>query len=304
VFYPTGLPQKDELRYASARLRSVEVNGSFYSLQRPSSWRRWYDDTPADFVFAVKGGRFVTHNKKLRDCEGPLANFFASGVLALEEKLGPILWQLPPQLGFDAGRLSAFFAILPRTTRAAATLARGHDHRVRHGTVTDVRADRPLRYALEVRHETFRNPACVRLLADAGVALCVADTAGKWPYLEADTASFVYVRLHGAKRLYLSGYGSAALDAWAAKVRSWRDAGRDVFVYFDNDVKVRAPFDAMNLAARLGVGHLVRFPMAARRAVEAARGREEPRATWDRWRWTRQPRAPAAVAPTVSGSRR
>jgi uncharacterized protein YecE (DUF72 family) len=285
VFYPPGLAQHRELHYASRRLRSVEINGSFYSLQRPSSWRRWYEDTPGDFVFAVKGGRFITHNKKLRDCELPLANFFASGVLALEEKLGPILWQLPPQLAFDADRLTAFFALLPRTTRAAAALGRGHDARLRHGVHLDVRADRPLRHALEVRHASFHDRALVPLLRRADVALVVADTAGKWPALDAVTSDHVYVRLHGDKRLYVSGYGRAALDAWAARVGAWRDGGRDVFVYFDNDVKVRAPFDAMNLAARLGQGRAVRFPLAARRAVEAKRGVEQPRRTWDRWRY-------------------
>jgi uncharacterized protein YecE (DUF72 family) len=284
VFYPTGLPQRLELTYAASRVRTVEINGSFYSLQRPSSWARWYAETPADFVFAVKGGRFMTHHKKLRDCETPLANFFASGVLALEEKLGPILWQLPPQLAFDAERLETFFALLPRTSREAAALARRHDARLRHGEHLDVRADRPLRHALEVRHATFTAPAFVDVLRRADVALCVADTAGRWPFLDAVTSDFVYVRLHGDKRLYVSGYGRAVLDAWAARIAAWRDGGRDVYVYFDNDVKVRAPFDAMNLAARLGHGSAVRFPLAARRAVEAARGVEVPRATWDRWR--------------------
>jgi uncharacterized protein YecE (DUF72 family) len=288
VFYPCGLAQKDELWFASRRLRTIEINGSFYSLQHASSYHRWYADTPDDFVFAVKGGRFLTHNKKLRDCAGPLANFFASGVLALEEKLGPILWQLPPQLGFDADRLSAFAALLPRTTAAAAELARGHDHRVRHGTYLDVRVDRPLRYAFEVRHESFVDPAFVRLLRRLDVALCVADSAGRWPFLEDVTADFVYVRLHGARRLYVSGYGGAALDAWADRIAAWRATGRDVFVYFDNDVKVRAPFDAMNLAARFGHGDRVPFPLAARRAVEADRGIEVPRATWDRRRFQRR----------------
>jgi uncharacterized protein YecE (DUF72 family) len=116
------------------------------------------------------------------------------------------------------------------------------------------------------------------------VALCVADSAGKWPYIEDVTADFVYVRLHGAKRLYVSGYDSGTLDTWAARISAWQATGRDVFVYFDNDVKVRAPFDAMNLAARLGHGRRVRFPLGARRAAEAARGVEVPRARWDRWR--------------------
>ena len=288
VFYPRGLTQKNELRFASRRFRTVEINGSFYSLQHASSYRRWYDDTPDDFVFAVKGGRFMTHNKKLRDCEGPLANFFASGVLALEEKLGPILWQLPPQLSFDAERLSTFADLLPRSTAAAAELARRHDHRVRHGSHLEVRADRPLRYTFEVRHESFVDPAFVRLLRRLDVALCVAHTAGRWPFLEDVTSDFVYVRLHGAKRLYVSGYGRAALDDWAARMDEWRASGRDVFVYFDNDVKVRAPFDAMYLAARFGHGDRVPFPLAARRVVEASRGVKVPRATWDRWRFQRR----------------
>ena len=284
VFYPEGLPQARELEFASRRVRTVEINGSFYSLQRPSSYQRWYAATPDDFVFAVKGGRFLTHHKKLRDCATPLANFFASGVLALEDKLGPILWQLPPQLPFDRGRLESFFAMLPRTTAAAAELAHRHDARLRHGVHLDVRRDRPLRYALEVRHATYEDPAFLQTLRRGGIALCVADSAGRWPYLEDVTTDFVYVRLHGDKRLYVSGYGRAALDVWAERIAAWKASGHDVFVYFDNDVKVRAPFDAMNLAARLGHGHPVRFPLGARRAVEAARGVEEPLATWDRWR--------------------
>lgn len=304
VFYPKGLAQKNELRYASQKMRSVEINGSFYSLQRPSSYAQWRAETPDDFLFAVKGGRFLTHNKKLRDCAQPLANFFASGVLALEEKLGPVLWQLPPQLPFDAQRLEEFFALLPRSTAAAAEVARRHDERIKHGAYLDVEDDRPLRYALEVRHETYDDPAFVKLLRKHCVALVVADTAGKFPYLEDVTADFVYARLHGDKKLYVSGYGRESLDRWAARVAAWRDGGqvsdavlaapgtsprprrhRDVFVYFDNDVKVRAPYDAMNLAARLGEGKEVTFPRNARRAVEAERGVEQPLSSWDRWKF-------------------
>jgi len=283
-FYPAGLPAKRQLAFMASQFSTVEVNGTFYSLARPTAFEKWRAETPDDFVFALKGSRYITHMLKLANFRAPLANFFASGVLALEEKLGPILWQLPPQLAFDAERVAAFLELLPRTTRAAATLARGHDHRLRHGAHVDVRSDQPLRYALEVRHETFAAPAFLRLLRRFDVACCVADTAGRWPALDAVTADFVYVRLHGDKRLYVSGYGRAALDAWAARIARWRDGGRDVFVYFDNDVKVRAPFDAMNLAARFGQGAPVRFPLAARRAVEARRGIEAPRATWDRWR--------------------
>lgn len=287
VFYPKGLAQKNELHFASRMMRTVEINGSFYSLQRPSSYLCWRRETPDDFLFSVKGARFITHNKKLRDCAPPLANFFASGVLALEEKLGPILWQLPPQLSFSAERLEAFFEILPRSTAAAAEIARGHDHRIKHGAYLDVEADRPLRYALEVRHETFDDPAFVKLLAKHDIALCIADTAGKWPYLEQVTSDYVYVRLHGDKKLYVSGYGREALDAWAAKIEKWSRGrkARDVYVYFDNDVKVRAPYDAMNLAARLGQGEPVTFPRKAHRAAEATRGVENPLSNWDRWRF-------------------
>ncbi|MDP8998648.1 MAG: DUF72 domain-containing protein [Myxococcota bacterium] len=285
VFYPKGLPQKQELQYASGRLRSVEINGSFYSLQRPSSYVRWRVSTPADFVFAVKGGRFLTHNKKLRDCVQPLANFFASGVLALEEKLGPILWQLPPQLAFDPERLTSFFSILPRTTSAAVRLAHAYDARLKHGAYLDTARDRPLRYALEIRHPSYEDPAFLRLLRKHDIALCIADTAGKYPLLEVVTSSLVYVRLHGEKELYVSGYRRASLDRWAERIVQWRDAGHDVYVYFDNDVKVRAPFDALNLAARLGHGEPSAFPTKALRAVERVRGIEPVLNTWDRWKF-------------------
>ena len=251
VFYPKGLRQADELSYVGTRLGSVEVNGSFYSLQRPDSYRAWAAATPEDFVFSVKGGRFITHMKKLVDVEVPLANFFASGVLALGPKLGPVLWQLPPILGFDAARLSAFIGLLPRTTTEAALLARSHDSRLDGRALTDTDADRPLRHAFEVRHDSFRSPEFIALARERGVAVVVADTAGRWPFLDEETADFAYARLHGDAELYVSGYDDAALDTWADRVRAWTGSGRDVFVYFDNDVKVRAPFDAMALAERL-----------------------------------------------------
>lgn len=279
-FYPRGLPQRRELELVSREVRSIEINGSFYSLQRPSSFERWYRETPDDFVFSVKGGKFITHSKKLRDCESALANFFAQGLLTLEHKLGPILWQLPPQLPFDPIRLKAFFELLPRSTREAAALARNHDARLKHGAVTEARVDRPLRHALEVRHPSYLDPAFIPLLRRHDVALCIADTAGRWPFIEEVTSDFVYVRLHGDQELYVSGYGPKALDLWARRIDSWSKEGRDVFVYFDNDVKVRAPYDAINLAARLGQGATRRFPAAALRRVEEERGVEVPRTRW------------------------
>lgn len=253
AFYPPGLVQRRELAYAAERLNSIEINGSFYALQRPDSYRAWRGDTPADFVFTVKGGRFITHLKKLAGVESALANFYASGVLALGPKLGPFLWQLPPMLGYDAERLDAFFELLPRTAGQAAALAARHDAKIPADRALTVAEDeaQPLRHALEVRHESFRNDACYQLLREHRVALVVADTAGKWPYLEQTTADFTYVRLHGDAELYSSGYSPEALDSWADKVRHWVAAGQDVFVYFDNDMKVHAPYDAIALAERL-----------------------------------------------------
>jgi uncharacterized protein YecE (DUF72 family) len=269
-FYPKGLPQRRELEYASRILNSVEINGSFYSLQLASSYQRWHSETPEDFVFAVKGPRFITHMKKLRDVKGLLANFFASGVLALGKKLGPILWQLPPNFSWKREQLEEFFESLPPDTRTAAKLAKKHDNKLKARAWMEIDASRPLRYALEVRHKSFMTPDFFDLLRDQNVAFVFADTARKYPYAEDLTADFVYLRLHGWKKLYVSGYNDKALDWWANRIGKWRkgkqsrdaktvthaQAGAkalDVFVYFDNDAKVHAPFDAQRLTARLGI---------------------------------------------------
>lgn len=264
TFYPASLPQRAELNFAANHFRSVELNGSFYSLQRPDSFKQWYDDTPADFVFAIKGSRYVTHMRRLREIEKPLANFFAQGVLRLGEKLGPILWQFPPQFRFDAARFDAFFAQLPHTLREAAELARMHDERMKGRSWLEAAIDRPMRHAIEIRHESFVCEEFIALLRKHGVALVVADTV-EWPLLMDVTSDFVYCRLHGSEQLYASGYGHGAIEQWAARVDRWsrgREAEdgrrassksprarkpRDVFVYFDNDAKVRAPFDAQEL---------------------------------------------------------
>ena len=252
-FYPPGLPQRRELEYAAQRLTSIEVNGSFYSLQRPSSYAAWAAETPDDFVFAVKGGRFVTHLKRLVGVETPLANFFASGVLALGPKLGPILWQLPETLRFDPAVLDAFFALLPRSTGEAAALARRHDDKVKPDRVlTETDADRPMRHALEFRSESFAQEAAYDLMRRHGVACVLADTAGRWPKVERVTSDLMYVRLHGDAELYASGYTDEALDEWARRCRRWAGEGLAVHVYFDNDAKGHAPYDAMRLLQRLG----------------------------------------------------
>lgn len=278
VFYPEGLRQADELVFASRAFSSIEINGSFYSLIRPETYRAWYDATPDDFVFALKGSRFISHMKRLRDCRTALANFFASGVLGLGHKLGPILWQLPPRMRFEPEALREFFRLLPRSTSEAARLSREHDQRLAGRSVVSRRGpSQPLRYALEVRHPSFVDPRYLELLAEFGVASCVADSAGLYPLIDGPTAGFSYARLHGAERLYVSGYSPTALRPWAARVRAWRERG-DVFVYFDNDVKVRAPFDAANLARLVAGKRALPLP-AALGAVT-----EEPRTEWQAWR--------------------
>lgn len=275
VFYPAGLPQKQELSFAARHFRSVEVNGTFYRMQRPENFARWDEETPDDFVFAIKGSRYITHMKRLNEIETPLANFLASGPLRLGRKLGPMLWQFPPRMTFDAERFEAFFKMLPRDTGEAAALARQHDSRLEGRAWTESDAQRPLRHAVEIRHDSFRTGAFIELLRRHDVALVCADTP-EWPLLMDLTSDFVYCRLHGSEQLYSSGYDEEALDRWADRIRAWaagrepadvervlsptkrRAAGRDVYVYFDNDAKVHAPFDAAALAARLGIGQALR----------------------------------------------
>jgi len=274
VFYPKGLAQRRELEFASRQFNSIEINGTFYSLQRPSSFREWYAATPEDFVFAIKCPQYITHRKRLRNIEEPLANFYASGVLDLKEKIGPFLWQFPPNFKFNEELFEEFFEKLPRTGAEAVRLARGHGPQVRGRAFVPRSAKglpRVLRHAIEFRHESFLGPAFVRLLRRQKVGLVVADTAGIHPYAEDVTADYVYVRLHGAEEIYASGYTEAALEEWARKLRAWRAGGeaagsrkisdappvkrseRDVYVYFDNDIKVKAPFDAKKLAEKLRV---------------------------------------------------
>lgn len=246
AFYPKGIPQRLELSHAAALFSSIEINGTFYGLKRPPAFLSWHAQTPADFVFSVKAPRYITHMLKLKNAEAPLANFFASGLLGLEDKLGPILWQLPPQMGFDAARLESFFALLPRDTQAAAQLARRHDARLEGRALCRCDVRKPLQHALEVRHDSFRTPAFVDLLRRHNIGLVVADTVS-WPLMTDVTSDFVYVRLHGSEELYVSGYEEDALLLWAERIRGWATGGRDVYVYFDNDAKVRAPHDALAL---------------------------------------------------------
>lgn len=269
VFYPKGLVQKRELEFASRALPTIELNGSFYALQRPASYLGWYAQTPPDFVFSIKATRYITHILRLENVEIAMANFFASGLLALKEKLGPILWQFPPSFRFDAGLFEHFLQQLPHDTEAAARLAEKREATMHHREYIKADKKRVLRHAVEIRNKSFETPEFIALLRKYKVALVIADTAGKWPDKEDITADFTYLRLHGAEELYASGYTNQALDNWAARIAAWSKGGqpddaklvseqappsrksRDVYCYFDNDIKVKAPFDARKLLKRL-----------------------------------------------------
>ena len=276
-FFPADLPHRRELGYLAERLPAVEVNGTFYSLTRPSACDAWRRTVPPDFQFAIKGSRYITHMLKLRHCATPLANFFASGILRLGSQLGPLLWQLPPILRFDVERVAPFLAMLPRTMADAERLARRHDGRVT-GRATLTAPDgrrRRLRHAVEVRHSSWLAPEALALLRRYDLALVVADTAGRHPFAVDQTADFMYVRLHGSKDLYRSRYSDAEIATWSARMRPWLAAGADVYVFFDNTDKRHAPHDALRLLAAVAD----RVPTGRRRSARSALGRRSrPRA--------------------------
>jgi uncharacterized protein YecE (DUF72 family) len=269
-FYPPRLRKADQLAHAASVFDTIEVNGTFYGLVTPSTVRHWREQAPSRFVFAVKGSRYITHTKKLKDPAGPLANFLAQGVLELDEMLGPILWQLPGNWRFDAVRVEAFLTLLPHDTEAAGELARQHDDRVAEPAYGPGTRHR-LRHVLEVRDPSFLCDGLVRLARRHGVALAFSH-AGDWPYVEELTAGWVYVRLHGTSPTYASPYGEEWLRAWARRVRRWADGdepddavritdrrppprkGRDVYVYFDNDQGGHAPREAAMLRRLLDRG--------------------------------------------------
>jgi uncharacterized protein YecE (DUF72 family) len=243
-FYPEGLPQKRELAYAAGTFATIEINGTFYGLQRPESFAAWHDQTTDDFVFAIKGSRYITHFLRLREIEAPLANFLASGLLRLGPKLGPILWQLMPTAKFDGDDMARFLDLLPAA----------HEGRA-------------LRHAIEVRHESFACADFVTLLRDRNVAVVTVES-DKHTAINDVTADFVYARLEGAQAKEKTGYPPAALDAWAKRLRSWAEGGtprdldcigkapaalpRDVFTYFISGAKERNPAAAMAMIERLG----------------------------------------------------
>jgi uncharacterized protein YecE (DUF72 family) len=278
VFYPKGLPQRNELAYMASQVGSIEINGSFYSLQRPSFYRQWLAAVPKGYSFAVKGGRFITHMKKLRNVEAALANFLGSGVLCLGRSLGPILWQFPQNMPCDLARFEAFFEMLPRTAAAAAKFAVQHHSRALEDDALAERSPKTaLRYAVEIR-----NPACLdadfmALLRKQRIAWVIADTAGRFPYSEEVTTDFVYVRLHGDTQLYASGYRAPAITRWAERIARWSSRGSDVYVYFDNDGSAHAPHDAVALQAALAAKPALRKRLVLPVPTRPAAGSGEQR---------------------------
>jgi uncharacterized protein YecE (DUF72 family) len=245
VFYPRGLPQAEELRYAAAHLTSIEINGTFYRTQSPASFRKWAADAPDGFVFALKAPRFATHRKILAEAGPSIERFYGSGPLALGAKLGPVLWQLAPFTKFDPDDLDAFLGMLPRTQDGIE-----------------------LRHVLEARHPSFADPAAIALLRQHRVALAIVDSP-KHPVIEDLTADFVYARLERAEADTPTGYDTKQLDRWAERIQAWAKGGepkdathlhpkpapkakaRDCYIYFIAGAKERNPAAAMAMIERL-----------------------------------------------------
>jgi uncharacterized protein YecE (DUF72 family) len=266
-FYPPNLIQARELAFASRALQTIEINGSHYALQTPKSYLAWHAATPTNFMFSVKAPRYVTHILRLRNAESAISNFFASGLFNLREKLGPILWQFPPSFRYDETSFQAFLQSLPSDTEAAAKVAKKHDAHIKN-ICLEIDQKRPLRHAIEVRHPSFFQDSFVKMLRKYNAALVASDSPD-WPYAEDVTADFIYMRLHGKGTLYSGEYPDTALDQWAGHIQEWaagrepddakriaaitshKRQARDVFCYFDNDLKVHAPFDAARMMSRL-----------------------------------------------------
>jgi uncharacterized protein YecE (DUF72 family) len=244
AFYPKGLVQAKELAYASTHLTSIEINSTFYGSQKPETFRKWARETPAGFVFSVKGPRFATNRRVLAEAGDSIKRFFASGVLELGDRLGPVLWQFAPTKKFDAADFGAFLELLPRKA-----------------------GDRRLRHVVEVRHESFCVPSFIALLREFATPVVFAEHA-TYPAIADITGDFVYARLQKGKDSIKTGYPAPALDQWAERIRLWAKGGapadlprvdskpphsspRDVFVYFIHEGKIRAPAAAMALIERL-----------------------------------------------------
>lgn len=250
TFFPAGLVQKKELSYAASRLTSIEINATFRANQKPASFARWASETPAGFAFSVKGPQLVTHIKRLKNCAEPLANFFASGPLAMGDRLGPFVWQLPPNLAFDPDSFSAFLELLPKDVETYLALA-GKADGARQEPFLDASGVTRIRHAIEPRHPSFNSPEAHALFARHNIARVIADTA-EHPQREL-TADFAYCRLQGPARADAAGYEDTDIADWARTMAGWRDAGHDVYAYFVHEDKLHAPQNAIALRKALGV---------------------------------------------------
>lgn len=268
-FYPKDVPSGKWLGYLATQMPTVEINSSFYRLQRQSTYAKWEAMVPETFLFSVKGWRMVTHMRKLNNVSGDVAQFLQTCVPVLGASMGPVLWQLPPSLKFDEETLETFLSELPKTHGEAAQIAKEIGVKSNQGSsdaspedtqtpsLLPAEAGRapsagvdpamPLRYALEPRNQTFADPQVATILNRYGVAMVQSDSAGRYPSFDQVTTDFVYVRLHGSPRMYYSNYSNKALEEWASKITTWRAEGRDCFVYFDNTAAAYAPANALAL---------------------------------------------------------
>jgi uncharacterized protein YecE (DUF72 family) len=228
AFYPDDLPQKRELEFASRHLGAIEINATFYGRQSPKSWETWEKTVPDGFQFAIKGSRYCVTRPKLADAEEGLGVYFAQGMAALRDKLGPVLWMLAARRQFDRDDIAAFVDLLPNELNGA-----------------------PLRHAIEPRHESFRDDKFLDLCRARNVAIVFEDS-DEYPCIDADTADFAYARLQRMREDMPTGYEDAALDAFAKRARRWRDDGRNAYIFMINGAKVRAPAAALALQERLG----------------------------------------------------
>lgn len=251
TFFPPGLVQKNELAYASSRLGSIEINATFRANQKPASFAKWAASSRDGFVFSIKGPQLITHIKRLRNCEQELANFFASGPLALGSTLGPFCWQLPPSLHFETAVLESFLKLLPRHTHDYVAIAGKADGRLKSEPYLITDGVGPIRHAIEVRHPSFDTPELRALLGAYNVALVIPDTLEQ-PGRHL-TADFAYCRLQGPATPGATGYAPADITAWADQIGAWTSTGRDVFAYFVHEDKLHAPANAIALRQALGI---------------------------------------------------
>lgn len=250
-FYPKGHVQTKELNYASQKVNSIEINGTFYGLQKPDTFKKWYTETPDGFCFSVKAPKTITHIKRLKEVEDFVANFFASGLLCLKDKLGAILWQFPPMVTLKDDRFEKFFKLLPHDFKSAQLCAQKNTLKPERVSL-DVSHNYEIRHAFEFRHPSFFNPDFIKLMRAHNMALVCAHAGGKSPYSEELTGAFAYIRMHGEGADYKKGYPKKTLKDFSNNVTSWMKE-HDVYVYFDTEAKEFAPYDAMNLMEILKV---------------------------------------------------